>query len=144
MWCIPTVMHKIFRQQFRFHPLFHLLIFPLSIAFFGVCVYLLAIYYNEGYGIELAYFGLLSVLILLIGLQSRQVPFRNTKRIIRLEMRLRYMELTGKSFRPLEEKLSMAQIAALRLANDADFLRLADEAAHKKLSAKQIREQLKH
>jgi hypothetical protein len=137
-------MHKIFRQHFRFHPLFHLLIFPLALAFFVVCIYLSVIYYNEGYGIELVYFGLLSVLILLIGLQSRQVPFRNTKRIIRLEMRLRYLELSGKSFRQHEQELSMAQIAALRLANDEELLALVDEAISKKLSAREIRERIKH
>lgn len=137
-------MHKIFRQHFRFHPLFHLLIFPLALAFFVVCVYLSVIYYNEGYGIELVYFGLLSVLILLIGLQSRQVPFRNTKRIIRLEMRLRYLELSGKSFRRLEQDMSMAQIAALRLASDDELLPLIEETVAKKLSAREIRERIKH
>lgn len=137
-------MHKIFRQHFRFHPLFHLLIFPLALAFFVVCVYLSVIYYNEGYGIELVYFGLLSVLILLIGLQSRQVPFRNTKRIIRLEMRLRYLELSGKSFRKIEQELNMAQIAALRLANDDELLSLVEETISKKLSAREIRERIKH
>jgi hypothetical protein len=137
-------MHKIFRHHFRFHPLFHLLIFPLALAFFVVCLYLSVIYYNEGYGIELVYFGLLSVLILLIGLQSRQVPFRNTKSIIRLEMRLRYLELSGKSFRKLEHDLNMAQIAALRLASDDELLALVEEAVSKKLSAREIRERIKH
>ncbi len=137
-------MHKIFRQHFRFHPLFHLLIFPLALAFFVVCVYLSVIYYNEGYGIELVYFGLLSVLILLIGLQSRQVPFRNTKRIIRLEMRLRYLELSGKSFRKIEQELNMAQIAALRLASDDELLALVDETVNKKLSPREIRERIQN
>lgn len=137
-------MHKIFRQHFRFHPLFHLLIFPLAIAFFVVCIYLSVIYYNEGYGIELVYFGLLSVLILLIGLQSRQVPFRNTKRIIRLEMRLRYLELSGKSFRHHEQMLNMAQIAALRLASDDELLALVEETISKKLSAREIRERIQN
>jgi len=137
-------MHKIFRQHFRFHPLFHLLIFPLALAFFVVCIYLSIIYYNEGYGIELVYFGLLSVLILLIGLQSRQVPFRNTKRIIRLEMRLRYLELSGKSFRKIESELNMAQIAALRLASDDELLALVDETVSKKLSAREIRERIQN
>ncbi len=137
-------MHKIFRQHFRFHPLFHLLIFPLALAFFGVCVYLLAIYYNEGYGIELVYFGLLSILILLIGLQSRQVPFRNTKRIIRLEMRLRYLEISGQSFRHKEQQLLISQIAALRLASDEELVALVDEAINKKLTAREIRESIKN
>lgn len=137
-------MHKIFKQHFRFHPLFHLLIFPLSLAFFAVCVYLLVIYYNEGYEIELLYFGLLSILILLIGLQSRQVPFRNTKRIIRLEMRLRYLELTGKSFRLKEQQLQIAQLAALRFASDEELVALVDEAIQHKLSAREIRDRIKH
>ncbi|MFN3529748.1 MAG: DUF6526 family protein [Bacteroidia bacterium] len=136
-------MKPFYRRYFRFQPLYHLLVFPLALLFFGVCVYMLAAYSYEGAGIEVLYFALLSVLILLIGLQSRRLPFQNQRRIMMLEMRLRYLELSGKSFRPLEKQLNIQQIAALRLAADDELLPLLDAALNEKLSAKQIHQRIK-
>jgi hypothetical protein len=138
-------MKPFYKKYFRFQPLYHLLIFPLALSFFAVCVYMLAAYSfeGEGFSTEVLYFALLSVLILLIGLQSRRLPFRNQRRIMMLEMRLRYLELAGKSFRQLEQQLSIRQIAALRLASDEELLPLIEETLSQKLNARQINERIK-
>lgn len=136
-------MKPFYRRYFRFQPLYHLLVFPLALLFFGVCVYMLVAYSYAGAGVEVLYFALLSVLILLIGLQSRRLPFQNQRRIMMLEMRLRYLELSGKSFRPLEKQLNIQQIAALRLAGDEELLPLIEAALNEKLSAKQIHQRIK-
>lgn len=60
-------------------------------------------------------------------------------RIIRLEMRLRYFQLTGKKFEPLEGQLSFKQIAALRFASDEELLPLMDKAVTEKLNPGQIK-----
>ncbi len=104
---------------------------------------MLVVYSYEGAGVEVAYFALLSVLILLIGLQSRRLPFHNQRRIMMLEMRLRYLELSGKNFRKLEQQLNIHQIAALRLASDEELLPLIEETLSAKLTAKQIRQRIK-
>jgi hypothetical protein len=104
---------------------------------------MLVVYSYEGAGIEVAYFALLSVLILLIGLQSRRLPFRNQRRIMMLEMRLRYLELAGKSFRKLEQQLNIQQIAALRLASDEELLLLIEQTLAERLTGKQIRQRIK-
>lgn len=132
-----------YRKYFRFQPLYHLLVFPLALTFFAVCVYMLVVYSYEGAGIEVAYFALLSILILLIGLQSRRLPFHNQRRIMMLEMRLRYLELSGKNFRKLEQQLNIHQIAALRLASDEELLPLIEKTLAEKLTAKQIRQKIK-
>lgn len=50
-------------------------------------------------------------------------------RVIRLEVRQRYFELTGRSFRALEGRLTLKQIMVLRFAADEQLPSLAEEAA---------------
>lgn len=59
-------------------------------------------------------------------------------RLIRLEVRQRYFELTGQSLRPLETQLQMKQILSLRFAGDAELPALVAAAAKENLSPKDI------
>ncbi|PJJ48609.1 DUF6526 family protein [Hymenobacter chitinivorans] len=59
-------------------------------------------------------------------------------RLIRLEVRQRYFELTGKSLRAYEARLQMKQILSLRFAGDAELPALVDAAAQDNLSPKDI------
>jgi len=62
----------------------------------------------------------------------------NQNRIVRLEMRLRYYQLTGKRLEPLEDQLTFDQIAALRFASDEQLPVLLQKTLDEKLSAKDI------
>ncbi|GAB3300222.1 DUF6526 family protein [Hymenobacter tenuis] len=59
-------------------------------------------------------------------------------RLLRLEVRQRYFEITGQSFRPLEGQLTLSQILALRFASDAELPELVQVAIREKLSSKDI------
>ena len=59
-------------------------------------------------------------------------------RIIRLEVRQRYFEVSGQRFAALEKQLSLKQIISLRLAGDAELPTLAQAAATENLSPKDI------
>ena len=59
-------------------------------------------------------------------------------RLIRLEVRQRYFEVTGQSLRLLESQLEMGQILALRFAGDAELANLTQAAIREKLSSKDI------
>ncbi|UOQ73666.1 DUF6526 family protein [Hymenobacter cellulosilyticus] len=59
-------------------------------------------------------------------------------RLIRLEVRQRYFELTGKSLRAYETQLQMKQILSLRFAGDAQLPALVETAAKENLSPKDI------
>jgi hypothetical protein len=63
----------------------------------------------------------------------------NQNRIVRLEMRLRYYQLTSKRLEPLENELSFEQIAALRFAPDEQLPALLQKTVDEKLSAKDIK-----
>jgi len=59
-------------------------------------------------------------------------------RLIRLEVRQRYFEVTGQSLRPLEAQLQLSQILALRFAGDQELPGLVQAAIREKLSSKDI------
>jgi hypothetical protein len=63
-------------------------------------------------------------------------------RIVRLEMRLRYYQLTGKRFELVEPQLSFGQIAALRFSSDGELQELLDKAIAEKLSPNQIKKMI--
>lgn len=85
-------------------------------------------------------FAIMSFCILYLTLMLRQhYALGNQDRIVRLEFRLRYFELIGASAKTVENKLSFAQIAALRFAEDQEFESLLNRALDEKLSSKQIK-----
>ena len=59
-------------------------------------------------------------------------------------MRNRYFHLTGKTFDEKEQKLTLGQIIALRFASDAELLNLMDRAIAEKITAKEIKQQIKN
>lgn len=59
-------------------------------------------------------------------------------RLIRLEVRQRYFEITGQSLRPLEDQLQLKQLLALRFAGDDELPGLVQAAIREKLSSKDI------
>ena len=67
----------------------------------------------------------------------------NQDRIVRLEMRLRYYQLTHERFEPYEHRLSFKQIAALRFAPDNELPALLKKALDENLSAPAIKKAIK-
>ncbi|MBT9393118.1 hypothetical protein KLP40_08075 [Hymenobacter sp. NST-14] len=64
-------------------------------------------------------------------------------RLLRLEVRQRYFEVTGQSLRPLESQLELSQILALRFAGDAELADLTQAAIREKLSSKDIQARIR-
>ncbi|GAA4453554.1 DUF6526 family protein [Rurimicrobium arvi] len=94
---------------------------------------------------ELAWglFGIAVFCILYLTLMLRQhYALGNQNRIVRLEFRLRYFELTGTSAKAVESRLSFGQIAALRFASDEEFLPLLQQALDRQLNADDIKKQI--
>lgn len=65
-------------------------------------------------------------------------------RVVRLEMRLRYYQLTQQTFEPLERQLSFGQLAALRFAADAELIALVERALREDLSPAAIKQAIVH
>ena len=70
----------------------------------------------------------------------RQFPLRAQDRAIRAEENFRHYVLAHK---PLDSRITMAQVIALRFASDDEFVILADRAAKDHLSPAEIKREIK-
>ncbi len=78
---------------------------------------------------------------MLIWWYARVFALRAQDRAIRAEENFRHFILTGK---PLDPRLRMSQIIALRFASDAEFIELAKRAIEDNLSYKTIKQEIKN
>ena len=79
---------------------------------------------------------LISVVLIIIYWYARAFALRAQDRAIRAEENFRYFILTGK---PLDGRLRMSQIIALRFAPNDEFPELAKKAVEEKLRSKEIK-----
>ncbi len=79
---------------------------------------------------------LATLILFSIYIHSRTFALKAQDRAIRAEEGLRHLLLTGK---PLNPRLTISQIIALRFASDEEFPTLAEKAATENLSNKEIK-----
>lgn len=84
---------------------------------------------------------LISLILFIIYWYTRVFALKAQDRAIRAEENFRHFILTGK---PLDNRLRMSQIVALRFASDEEFPSLAKKAADEKLHAKEIKATIKN
>jgi hypothetical protein len=65
-------------------------------------------------------------------------------RVVRLELRVRYFQLTSKRLETIEPQLTFGQIAALRFASDEELPELLQATIQNKLSPGQIKRSIKN
>ena len=83
----------------------------------------------------------ISVLLFIFYWYSRAFALKAQDRAIRAEENLRHFILTGK---PLDSRLRMSQIIALRFAADDEFVSLAKKAAEENMQQKEIKMAIKN
>ena len=83
---------------------------------------------------------LISVLFIVFYWYTRAFALKAQDRAIRAEENFRHFILTGK---PLDNRLRMGQIIALRFASDDEMPALANRAAQEKMLPKEIKEAIK-
>ena len=84
---------------------------------------------------------LISLVLFIIYWYTRVFALKAQDRAIRAEENFRHFILTGK---PLDSRLRMSQIVALRFASDEEFPSLAKKAADEKLHPKEIKATIKN
>lgn len=127
-----------FSNHVRYYTPHHFVFYPLSFALLGSAIY----YANKLPEKKIEFYFLAAVIVLIIWLsfmmrQHYALTLQN--RIVRIEMRQRYFELTGKRFDPIESNLSFGQISALRFASDEELISLIDKAVKEKLGSTEIK-----
>ena len=79
--------------------------------------------------------------VILIFWYARAFAIKAQDRAIRAEENFRYFVATGK---PLDSRLRMAQIVALRFAGDEEFVVLAKRAADENMPSREIKMAIQH
>lgn len=98
--------------------------------------------YNHGNGRLTA--GLIFALALaciFFWIYSRSFALKAQDRAIRAEENLRHLALTGK---PLDSRLRLGQVIALRFADDSEFVKLAQRAADEDIPAPEIKKAIQN
>jgi hypothetical protein len=129
-----------FGNHTRYHPLFHYVLAPLT--FLGLVGSFVNLFSSASSGIYSASLLVLTfLLVFILGALVRTYALKAQDRAIRAEENLRHFILTGK---PLDARLRVGQIVALRFASDDELPSLAQKAADENLSAKQIKQSIKN
>jgi hypothetical protein len=95
---------------------------------------------NRGGFLSSSLITLLFLCALLIFWYMRRFPLRAQDRAIRAEEGLRYFILTRK---PIDSRITMDQIIALRFAPDDEFVPMVDKAVAENLSQEDIKKAIK-
>ena len=83
---------------------------------------------------------LMSLILVSIFFHARIFGLKAQDRAIRAEENFRHFMLTNK---PMDSRLTLSQLIALRFASDEEFPTLATKAANEKLTAKQVKGAIK-
>lgn len=131
-----------FKNHSRYVPLYHF-ITPTAILalIIGSCINLFEAKDDHEGLYSASLICLISVVLLLLWWYSRAFALRAQDRAIRAEENFRHFVATGK---PLDIRLRMGQIIALRFAGDDEFVALAKKAADENMGAKDIKMAIKN
>ena len=132
---IPT------KNTLKFSVWHHFVLTPLALLMAGYTILRYTTVAGDDYQIARLWFSVAVLAVIGLGtlvLMRQHYALKLQDRIIRLEVRQRYFEVSGQRFAALEKQLSLKQIISLRLAGDAELPALAQAAAAGNLSPKDI------
>lgn len=133
-------MQQQFRNHSRYVKGFHLVTLPLVIALLGGSIANLITTTRENlYAASLI--ALISVILCLLYYYTRTFPLKAQDRAIHAEESLRYYILTGK---PIDPRLRLGQIIALRFASDEELPVLIKRAIEEQLKSREIKKLIKN
>lgn len=131
----------------RFDPLFHFFLLPvfglgLILALFHFFYHLPHSGFHDNFHAFLII--LLAVALLILALKERLYSLKVQDRVIRLEERIRLMQLLAEPLRSRISELTADQLIGLRFASDAEVPKLVERALNEKLTRKQIKQAIQN
>jgi hypothetical protein len=131
----------------RFDPLFHFFLAPVFAL--GLVLSLIHFFAHLGEGefrdhLHSGLIVLLAMALLLWLFKTRLYALRVQDRVIRLEERLRLMQLLPERLRERIPEFTESQLCGLRFAPDAELPALAERALNEKLSRKDIKKSVQN
>ena len=134
-----------FSNHVRWYPLFHFIIVPLLLLNFLSHLVRLFLAPPESGRKILAFWVLLSFVLILMSLASRLMALKAQDRTIRLEERLRYKELLSPELAKRASDLPVDQIIALRFASDEELAGLVERTLNGEFAkTKEIKQAIKN
>ncbi len=132
-----------YRNHIRYYTAHHFIFYPVIIS--GIAASVVGIFRYKDYTAIWVAITLIFIVIGWLSFMVRQhYSLGNQNRIVRLEMRLRYYQLTQQRLEDIESKLSFSQIAALRFAGDEELPALIQQTLEKNLLPKEIKKSIKN
>ncbi len=119
----------------RFDPPFHFFILPV----FAITLIVVIVHLFMQPGLHAAWMVVFMIAAVLALLEMRMYALKVQDRVIRLEERLRLMNLLDPALRGRIGEITEAQLIALRFASDAEVPALATRALNEKLPKAEIK-----
>lgn len=120
----------------RYYPPHHFVFYPILLVLLIISLFYISRYPDD------ASWKLIAALVLLLAWLSfmlrQHYALTLQNRLIRLEMRLRYFQLTGKRLEKIEHLLTFRQLASLRFASDEELPALIERSLKEKLRSSEI------
>ena len=140
---MPERAPQSFANHTRFDPLFHFFLIPIFAI--GLVMTLVHFFAHITEGDFRDHFHsflliLLAAAMLIFLFKMRLYSLRVQDRVIRLEERLRLMQVLPEPWRARIPELTEDQLCGLRFASDAEIPKLVERALTEKLSRKQIKQ----
>jgi membrane protein insertase Oxa1/YidC/SpoIIIJ len=131
----------------RFDPPFHFYLAP--IFGLGLVLSLIHFFYHFSHSdfrdnLHAFLLILLAIALIVLILRMRLYSLKVQDRVIRLEERLRLMQLVPEPLRSRIPELTEDQLIGLRFASDAEVGKLAERALNEELSRKQIKQAIQN
>jgi Family of unknown function (DUF6526) len=123
-------MTQNFENHAKFVPAFHVVVLGIFTINLGWSLYRVA----HAFSTESVLSLLLAIAFILLALYSRMFALTVQDRVIRLEMRLRMLQVLPPELRPRISEFSVGQLVALRFASDAELPALAKKVLDEKLN----------
>lgn len=123
-------MTQNFENHAKFVPAFHVVVLGIFTINLGWSLYRVA----HAFSAESVLSLLLAIAFILLTFYSRTFALTVQDRVIRLEMRLRMLQILPAELRPRIPEFSVGQLVALRFASDAELPALAKKVLDEKLN----------
>ncbi|MBZ4042824.1 DUF6526 family protein [Flavobacterium hibisci] len=131
-----------YQNHIRFYTPHHFIYYPVLIVFLAFSIYFA---FTTPQHFIWGFIAVVFIFLFCLAFMLRQhYALILQNRIVKLELRYRYFELTGTRFETIEHKFTDDQIFAFRFAPDAEFLPLIERALTENLSGDDIKKAIKH
>ena len=131
-----------YKNHIRFYPPHHFVYYPIVLAFLSFSIYFA---FTTEDKLLWSFISAIFVVLFCLAFMLRQhYALTLQNRLVRLELRYRYLATTGQRFEEIERKLEDAQLFALRFAPDEELAGLTNRVLNENLSGDDIKKAIKN